>query len=264
MSTKLDEFLLDISTKYTNGYTTKELCKIYKCSKDTIHKLFNEHGIKFRQYRKYSLDEEFFNVIDSEAKAYFLGLLYADGYNNTDFNAVSLQLKESDKHILDYFTQLLQPSKPLMFQKGRGPNDSNNYRMVINSPVISNRLAALGCPKKKTFITSFPSSDQIPKELLHHFVRGYFDGDGSVNNGKKFHFSIVGTIEFLNGLQNLLREDLNFGISQLSQRHLERDNNIRSLHKSGRKQTIKFGDWLYKDANVFLIRKKLVFDSYAY
>ena len=65
--------------------------------------------------RKYPIQEDFFDVIDTEEKAYVLGLLYADGYNNTDRNSVSLSLKESDKEILEKVTSLIQPTKPLSY-----------------------------------------------------------------------------------------------------------------------------------------------------
>ena len=55
--------------------------------------------------RKYNIDETFFDVIDTEEKAYFLGLLYADGCNATNRNAVILSLKEDDKEILEKIKQ---------------------------------------------------------------------------------------------------------------------------------------------------------------
>lgn len=48
-------------------------------------------------------------------KAYILGLLYADGYNDTDRNSVSLGLKETDREVLDKITALMQPTKPLQY-----------------------------------------------------------------------------------------------------------------------------------------------------
>ena len=51
------------------------------------------------------INKNFFNKIDTEEKAYFLGFLYADGYNNTDRNSVALSLKEDDKEILEKYSE---------------------------------------------------------------------------------------------------------------------------------------------------------------
>ena len=65
------------------------------------------------QKRKYPVDEQFFDEIDSEEKAYFLGMLYADGTNSMKKTEVSLRLQEEDYEILTKLNNLLQPTKPL-------------------------------------------------------------------------------------------------------------------------------------------------------
>ena len=220
--------------------------------------------------RKYPIQEDFFDVIDTEEKAYVLGLLYADGYNNTDRNSVSLSLKESDKEILEKVTSLIQPTKPLSYldtstqKKTKGfENSQSQYRLDITNKHVSQRLVELGCGKAKTHNLKFPTEEQVPSHLVRHFIRGYFDGDGSVSGDKQKQFSFVGTIDFLLPLQHVLMKELDFSQTKFDKRHKDRDNNIRSLRYCGNNRCIVFRDWLYKGATIYLERKKKIFDSYV-
>ena len=110
----------ELFAKYETGkYTAVDLAKEYPVSSTAISALLKRHGYKSKTQselqRKYEVNESFFDVIDTEEKAYFLGFLYADGYNNTDRNSVNLSLKETDKDILIRLNNLIQPDKPLQY-----------------------------------------------------------------------------------------------------------------------------------------------------
>lgn len=259
----------------TGNYSGNQLTNYFPISQVAINNLLRRNGYDAKSAselkRKYQIQEDFFDKIDTEEKAYILGLLYADGYNNTDRNSVSLGLKEDDKEILDKITAIIQPDKPLQYidlstqKKTKGfENSQNQYRMVIANKHISQRLVELGCGKAKTHNLTFPIEEQVPSYLIRHFVRGYFDGDGSISKGKISKVDIIGTTTFLEPLQDILFKELSFNKTVLNQRHKERDNNIRSLQICGNKQCIKFRDWLYEDATIYLERKKQVSDSYIF
>ena len=255
----------------TGNYSGNQLSKYFPISQVAINKLLRRNGYDAKSAselkRKYPIQEDFFDKIDTQEKAYILGLLYADGWNQTDRNVVGIGLKESDKEILDKITSLIQPTKPLGYYKKnklkRGfENSQNEYRLVIVNKRISERLVELGCGKAKTHNLIFPTEEQVPSCLIRHFVRGYFDGDGSVSGDKQKQFCFVGTIDFLLPLQQILVKELNFSKTKLDRRHKDIDNNIRSLRYCGVNQCITFRDWLYKDATIYLERKKNIFDSY--
>ena len=92
---------------------------------------------------KYEINYKFFDVIDSEEKAYFLGLLFADGHNNVKDGVVLIDLQENDKEILEKFTNILQPSKPLR-QYDNKYSKAGRFRMAIANRYISTRLLELG------------------------------------------------------------------------------------------------------------------------
>lgn len=245
----------ELFTKYETGKCTgADLAEYYNISSVAVNALLRRHGYKAKTQsqlqRKYSINETFFDVIDTEEKAYFLGFLYADGYNNTDRNSVALSLKEDDKEILEILNNFLQPNKPLQYVEIKTTNSTNQYRLVIANKHISQKLVELGCDKAKTYSLMFPSEEQVPKYLVRHFVRGYFDGDGWV--GEKA-ISIVSTLNFCNSLAEILNQELNVN-SYIRARHPERKNNIRMLELS-RKAARKFLIWIYKDSNIHLQRK---------
>ena len=96
----------------------------------------------------------------------------------------------------------------------------------------------------------FPSEEQVPKYLVRHFVRGYFDGDGWV--GKK-SICVVSTLEFCNSLAEILKEQFNINC-YIRARHPERNNTIRMLELNN-KSARTFLSWIYKDSNIHLQRK---------
>ena len=258
----------------TGNYSGNQLSKYFPISQVAINALLRRNGYEAKSAselkRKYPIQEDFFDKIDTEEKAYILGLLYADGWNQTERNSVSLSLKEADKEVLDKVTSLIQPTKPLKHidmsnqRKKLGfENSQNQYRLVIANKHISQRLVELGCGKAKTHNLTFPTEEQVPSHLVRHFVRGYFDGDGSVSGDKQKQFCFVGTEDFLLPLQQILIEELGFSKTKLDQRHKNIDNNIRSLRYCGINQCIEFREWLYKDATIYLERKKNIFDSYV-
>lgn len=251
------------------NYTFVEIARELGRDERSIRGYLNSVGYKAKSQsylqRKYPIVEHFFDDVNSESKAYFLGLLYADGYNNTVKNDVCISLKEDDVGILNIMTSLIQPTKPLFYldmsPDNRGmKNSKNQYRLTINNKHISEKLVELGCGKAKTNTIKFPTLEQVPYNLTHHFVRGYFDGDGSVSKGKAPKIDIIGTPEFLIVLQQILHDILSIGITKLNTSATYSENvNICTLQIGGKNQCIKFRDWLYKDATIYLSRKNIVF-----
>ena len=200
--------------------------------------------------RKYKLNENFFEKIDSEEKAYFLGLLYADGYINETLNMVDLTLHKQDKEILDKLIVYLYPQgRPLKIIR-------NDYiRLVINSKKIVEDLKLHGCFQKKTFKLEFPI---ILNELIKHFIRGYFDGDGciTIDNKKTLNISIVGTINFLNVIKQILCKECKLNNTVYDNRHPNRNNNIRALRYGGNIIMNRIYHYLYDNSIIYLTRKK--------
>lgn len=251
----------ELFAKYETGkYTSVDLAKEYPVSCTAISALLKRHGYKAKSQselqRKYDIDETFFDVIDTEEKAYFLGILYADGTHITERNAVTLSLNEDDKNLLQRLNNLLQPLKPLQYVNIK--NGKNQYRLTIQNKEISKRMLELGLVKAKTHKIIFP--EWIDKALIRHFIRGYFDGDGCVSNRV---FSMVGTESFLNSIQIVLIDELGLSKTKFDKRHKNRKDNITSIRYCGKNNLKKIMNWFYSDATIYLERKYEKFKNYV-
>ena len=208
--------------------------------------------------RKYTLNEFYFDVIDNEAKAYFLGFLYADGNHCVKKNRITIGLQERDKYILEEFNRMINSNRPIVFKskellnKRKGfTNCQNQYYLNINSKHMSQSLLKLGLFNNKTFILKFPTEDQVPEFLQSHFIRGYIDGDGCV---EKKGVSFMGTFDFCSKIKEIAKNKLNvnfyyrfkctYPISEFTLKN-----------KSAR----TFLKWIYQDSTIYLKRKYLRF-----
>lgn len=262
---------------YQEGYDTYTIGDVFDMSYKQILSILDEQNIK-RIYsggrRTYTLDEHYFDDIDTPNKAYILGFLYADGWNNVEKNVIQLSLQEGDKEILDKISRELKSNKPLQyvhyeygFEK-YGLHMQNQYRLVVSSHILSQALASHGCVNNKSLILEFPHD--LREELYSHFLRGYFDGDGTLcrsvrNDGKEdnYSFSLVSTYNFLIEAQKCIID--NTGVPGGNISIPSCDNGItRVLTMCGRLQTKRVMDWLYKDAELYLERKHDRYLTYFY
>jgi hypothetical protein len=205
--------------------------------------------------KKYFVNENFFEKIDTEEKAYLLGFLFADGFVSEKHKYIEITLHNKDIEVLQNFVRCLYP-------EGRPISTSKIVyrRVVINSTKMVTDLVNLGCTQRKTFTLSFPN---IPESMQRDFIRGYFDGDGSVSvqRIKELHMSIVGTIDFLTSVKTILRSECDLNDTVYSERHPERKNNIRALVYGGNIIMNRMYHYLYDNATIFLQRKHDVFVS---
>lgn len=257
-----DQQKIDIVKKYLDGRSALSLSREYGIYYNAIYSLLKKRNIKIRNNaevsRKYTLDINYFNKVDSEDKAYFLGLLYADGYNYVSRNAVLISLQDRDVDILEKFNQYLNHNKPLYFIKRNQEkkNQKSIYKIEINNRQMSQDLLKLGCMQNKALVLKFPTREQVPSHLLRHFVRGYFDGDGHI---KERQCSIVSSSFFIDDLSKLL-DDL--GISYRVYQ-AKRDNKVtQRLCPSTVLDVYLFMDWIYKDANLYINRKHETYNKF--
>lgn len=212
--------------------------------------------------RKYELNEHFFDIIDTEEKAYWLGFLYADGYVHEKRHELKLRLAIKDEDFLIKFRNTLYPNKdkPLYYYK-KDPNEKdkiNSCEVAINSKNISEKLKEHGCGQAKTFNLSFPK--WLNDDLTHHFIRGVFDGDGSIclttlkSGEHKTTFSIIGYKQFISELNYIIAKNCNLNENKIID-YKGKDERIGTIAFSGCRQCIKIREYLYNDAAIFMQRK---------
>jgi len=253
-----------IINDYKSGLSIRKISKNTKLTRYRITKILTDNNIKIisniEKLRKYDINEKYFDNIDNEHKAYTLGFLCADGYNNEKKNIVKLSLKEDDIDILEKIREPICPTKPLRYSEYKNSNSTKpQWSFVIDNGHISRKLSSFGVIQAKTFKLQFPNF--LDDSLLKHFIRGYFDGDGCITKGvsktnyPKYYIFIASTEMFLKDLQKHFMKCLKIKIHKLQTRHPERKNNIRTLGIGGNLQVEKILDYLYKDSNIYLNRK---------
>lgn len=219
---------------------------------------------------KYSVNDNFFNSIDNQDKAWLLGLLYADGcvYENGN---IKIDLAITDKEILIKIKDLIDCNYQIKIydNKLKTFNTDNKIykckpqcRLQWRSKQMVEDLKRLGCFPSKTYDLTFPTEDIVPKEFIKDFIRGYLDGDGGIsywvdnqNTGhKKFSIHFCGTTEMMYGIANLLSNKFNCN-PDIRARHEDRDNNNKQILIDGNRVVYQILNWLYQDSNIYMLRK---------
>ena len=242
--------------------STVKIGKKYGCSHKKIAKVLESYNIPRTgiSRRKYRINENFFDKIDNQDKAYILGFLYADGCNYKPKQTVSMSLQEEDFDILEKIRVCMGNEHPLEYIDYSNKHDfgytyKNQYRMLIFSKHMCDSLDNIGMTPNKSLTLEFP---MIDKELYRHFIRGYFDGDGSVyqsfvnENNKPVTLTITSTLLFLEKIKQIISDELGIyaGIYDASNH-----NGITKVLSMSTEASNIFLDWLYLDANLYMQRK---------
>jgi hypothetical protein len=200
-------------------------------------------------------DHHFFHQIGTEAKAYFLGLLAADGYmlEGNKNQGYRVRLSLVDKSILLRFVEAIGLENPTLQRHW-----TKGWTLTIASRIMFEELCALGVVPRKSLVLGF--CNQVPYELRQHYIRGYFDGDGCASwvktrVGPRLYLIFAGTFKMLSGIEQHFRLELAVGRKEIYARPNER---IRILQYTSQKEIAVIGVYLYRHATYFLQRK---FDS---
>jgi intein/homing endonuclease len=224
--------------------------------------------------KNFSLDENYFHDINTEEKAYWLGFLYADGYiycarkkNTGRFSRMlKLTLHNDDFEHLVKFQKALSSDVSIKFEtRLNRPNVIYPSLKIYNKQLVLD-LIDKGCVQAKTHILTFPTF--LDQELIRHFVRGYFDGDGCItrtnkDNNKSAQLNITGRKDFLLEIQKLLNNDQGLNFTKLQKRHKDRDDDILTLYYGGINVMQKIKEFLYKDSTIYLDRKYKKFHEWV-
>ena len=257
--------LEDFLYYYNQNLTIKEISHKLKISLTTITRYIKDHNLerdlvyRYTGVKKYSYDESYFEKINTPEKAYFLGLIYADGCNTR--KGLSIVLAKEDGYILENFKEKIQYTGKLYFKKRCKEQYKDCLALNITSDKLSKQLIKLGVVPAKSLILTFPSEEIVAKELQSHFIRGYFDGDGCISGTyrKKVFYktlSLVGTPEFLVGCQEILMQNCFLNTTKFYQAKYDKFQTQVMCYK-GNIQIKRIQEYLYKDCNdLYLTRKR--------
>lgn len=210
----------------------------------------------------YFCNYRYFSNIDSEEKAYWLGFLMADGWisyiKNKTSGCVGIELQYRDIGHLRKFNKSLDGNYKIT-DRWRKCTFNNKYHhscvLRIYSLSMYKDLVSLGFTKNKSFEALISNIDD---DLKRHFIRGYFDGNGSVSIRKKQNGCSVKITTASRKMVDDLIEELNkSGISTIKYESVnEFGTTVYDLFVNGTNSNrIKFLDYIYKDVTIYLDRK---------
>lgn len=258
--------------KHISKYTKERLIKYYLQKPITISDVANTFGIcvssvikilneyKIKRYSKVqlfspNLDEHYFEQIDTEAKAYFLGLIITDGcVHNTKGkqSLVCLTLKNEDEYLLEKFKSEINSNKNITHD-GRGCAELN----ILSNIMVKDLMKYEVFPNKSLY-TVFPKN--LPNNMYRHLIRGILDGDGSVSYyARPKRKSHVKAIRFCQGNEKFLQDMVDFlydeiGISKVNT--YQEKESLWSIAYRKDISILKLIDYIYDDSHIYMKRKK--------
>ena len=300
-----EKYLLQEYVK--NKRSTIDIAKELGCTRQTVAKALKDVGIASRSQAeasdlafrrgkkkvrridesghrcvttldKIDVNEHFFSIW-SPAMAYVLGAVYTDGCIIPGYNidprrsgrSVSyLSLAQKEPELLQKVLALMDCNAKLQYSKERRCGSvvaGALYSFVISSETMYYDLLSLGVTPNKSLTLSFP---QMPgRELIRHFVRGCWDGDGTVfvptpgNTAQAYAGIVSGSTQFMTGLVEHL---YHIGIKRFSGQvdepiRILRNHNAYDIRIKGRKNLITLFHYLYDgvDSSMRLERKYMNF-----
>lgn len=263
------EWLRENFKKYKN---IKEFGRATGHDYHNLSKYLKMYGIY--EHPTYTVSSAYFKSIDSEEKAYWLGFIMADStmtsYQSPVEKKYSFKLKLAliDKEAVEDFKKAVNGNAPVREETGKreGFKDTYQASFSVNDQEFCKNLISHGITERRTGKKFLP--DTVPYGLVPHFIRGYFDGDGSIRY--QYHEKPNGTHKYIRGLVIACSEPifetikniyLEIGVTEDAIKSKEmKDCTTISLYRKD--EIPKVVEYLYKDATVFLDRKYQVAKNY--
>ena len=228
--------------------------------------------------RRYNINQDYFETIDTEEKAYWLGFLAADGTirlrhggaeKKKRGSSIVLKLAVKDEHHVDKFQKIFGGESRMTYHRDytktrKGEvSFSDNCRVSINSNKLIDDIIDKGVTPRKSATLDKPNIDS---KYYNHFIRGYFDGNGHIGFTTK-----EGTTNSKQDIVKMLHLGIacfstnfkNYIIEELGKENITfKPSGDYSIIITSMKDTIEFIKYIYKDATVYLERKKDISDRF--
>lgn len=214
--------------------------------------------------RKHFFNEDYFENIDTEEKAYWLGFISADGciVKSGEYNSYRLyiNLGRVDESHLQKFLNAIDASdiniqQCTAFGGFNNVDGSDTSRIILNSHKLCKDLEKYNVHQRKSYDIEMPKLNPL---LMSHYLRGFIDGDGSFhyhydakNNRYRYSFEVVGaSMLLMRQIQEyLMLNNIKTNI------YIRKTNKSIRLMSASKVEISKLIDFLYTNANIYLDRK---------
>lgn len=228
---------------------------------------------------KRDIRHNFFSKIQTEIQAYLLGFIMSDGSINKKRNTLTIHINDKDSEIFDLF-KIISPEayiencrgyESIATIEGRTIKNKSSIRLNISSKILIEDLEKLGVVENKTY--NELHIPEIPKSLIRHFFRGYFDEDGcftysirkpNIANREK-NWRVCANINIVSKTATLMTEfqrwlsndDIKVNIN------FNKNKQYYVLQSSSRNTIEKVYHLMYDNSNFYLSRKFSKFNYYV-
>ena len=240
-------------------------------TRQTLAKHFRELGVEIiNKQNRLKFDNTVFDCIDTEEKAYWLGFIFADGYISSDSlkgksrYLLEISLKASDKNHLDKFNKFMKhenANKVTIEDAKCGKIICKRCRWYVANKHLWETLNSYGCTPRKSLTLKFPDESIFKsKDLIRHFIRGYFDGDGCFT--RHIHHIIVSpAISFL-GTKDFLDKILEYSKIEANYRHDKCYTEFTWTLEYHKEPGIELINYLYNNCTIYLDRKYKLYEFF--
>lgn len=204
-------------------------------------------------HRKYTVNHSYFDVIDCEEKAYWLGFLLADGCVRTNSTMLSVNLSSIDIEHLNKLSKCLESNYPIYHQVNEGTYGMSCLTITSKQMTDSLREKGIIANAKKVF--------DVEPHLLKHFWRGCVDGDGCIG----LDYNKYGCPQITVGLIGMPETIMKYRYFCIKLTNTNAKTNIKgpvnyfNIHGN---KALAVCDALYQNANIFLDRKMKKYQEY--
>jgi predicted transcriptional regulator len=250
----IDEYLVSINL------STYEIAQKYNIHYKTLLHVLRKNNltlktktIMLRKAKNKIKNSDFFDKIDTEEKAYWLGFLLADGNLHKNRRYIRIDLCTSDKEHLKKFANIFNQK---VIDRIRTRKNKICYESYVNfsNIYVWESLYNVGLRPNKTLVPNENIFEKIPIYLINHFIRGNFDGDGcAFRNLKSIMF--CGDYFYIEKLSNFFHINLNIEKKKI----YYRKNYALIIYAI--KEAIIIRDYMYHNSSIYLERKKEIIDK---
>lgn len=243
---------MDAASLYQKGYGTNKIAEMLGCHRATVQRKLLKDGVALRKRSpQIHYDIEAFKHLSQES-CYWAGFIAADGNVRSDRDTIQVHLAIKDiNHLLKL--------KKFVCLDGDVEVFKTSCRLSINGNWFVKDLNDNFNITPKKSLTYCPPT--LPSHLMKHFIRGYFDGDGSITKTTVPTISLVGTEKICIAFNDFAKS---LGVKLKSKNTtapLIKTSAAFQVSYSGR-NAYKLLDDMYSDATIYLDRKKEAFDRH--
>jgi len=202
------------------------------------------HGQRLRKINlTYRVNHHYFSNITSREQAYWLGWIWSDGYvrQQGESYQIELELHKDDVNILEQFKVAVETDYPIQFRR-------DSAGLCVISRQMFQDLGECGIVPQKSKLATQPN---IGGFFVADFMRGVFDGDGSISKNRQPQVVIIGTEAFCSWLQSVIQR----AIGARGTIALKKSTTFRWI-LSGRNNLAAFAQWIYNGEGVICLARK--------